>query len=224
MLPLPVSTSDAEVLSVRLGTVTGATLSAYLYRFSTTESKWVEVAQCSTGSSNTAQIFYPSPESGAYVAYVEAYGSSATVYGEIETAVIRSDEVALANVITTVLDGSGGSSVTTRDLQIHGPTNESHDSIAVISGSTLIATLPAETADPTSIPVVQILGGGEDSGPGIATIRAWTPDGRYPLDIVVAVNDVYYQLNRGRVTAWMESQTPVTWRVPYSNTTVRLDP
>jgi hypothetical protein len=207
----PAVTEDVEAISLRIGTVTGSQVKAYLYHFSQKEGKWTEVAATGTGTSSTGAVYYPNPEAGLYVAYVEGYGSRPIVYAEIDTLVLgkspgSSDLQAKAGE-AEFLDGM------VRERYSVQPRAGSGSSRYVVirprSGAGVLGVFERPAVNNSDVPVIQV-SGERALGPQLRTIRAWAPSGRYPIDIVVTVGTKSYQLDNGKATAWVDERVLVS--------------
>lgn len=209
--------AGVDALTVRIGAVSGSTLRAYLYRFSDAEGKWVEVSSCSTEGTGVGQIYYPSPEAGKYVAYVEAYGKSLQLYGEIDAMMLSAGP---APGVTSG-DKPGAQSPTERwtarriTVPSRGAPALKYLALRDAASSTVLGILERTSVQPAEVPVVQVLGASAGSGgAGVNTVRAWTSGGQYPLDIVLSCGLVHYQLDGGRVTVWMPGCDSLAWAFP----------
>jgi subtilisin family serine protease len=211
----PEITEEAVGLSIRIGSVSGSVLQAHLYRFSDTEGRWVEIASCSTDSSGLGQIHYPSPTVGKYVAYIEAYGKDPQVYGEMDVLVLDSGAAVSANVrISTTVQDIASQHVS-GEVAIDARGQPQCVVLKNATGSAVLGVVESTPVEQAAIPLVQLMGVMDaGQGRGIRTIRAWTPDGRYAVDIVVSVGQVYYQLDTGKLTARVSREGPVVWTLP----------
>jgi hypothetical protein len=193
-LMLPDIDEAVDVLSVRFGTSTGSVLRAYLMYFDQETVHWTEVGRALTTSSGLGEIHLPNPRLGQYAVYIEAYGGTTGVYVEMDVNLLKSDGKSAIpeGVPSTIEQGT-----TTLDMPLRSdPAEPSLVAIVRQSDSRVLGILERPLVSPEDIPLVQISG-----GPELRTIRAWQPDSMVPVDKLVSVGGMSYQLSGGRVTA-----------------------
>ena len=209
----PLITDGTEAISLQVGAVAGTVVKVYVYRFSQDESRWVEVAAASTGSSPVASLYYLHPESGRYVAYLEGYGTRPTVYAEIDTAVIGSLTPIPAEDLKPREATPNGGTVEQRCFLRSRTDSASPRYIVVrpVTGTGIFGVFERPALAPRSVPIVQILG---SAAPGsqVRTIRAWSSGGESPLDAFVTIGNTSYQLLGGRMTGPVDRKDPVSVR------------
>jgi len=196
-----------ERLVLRLGTVSTGFLKGYLYWFDKNTGKWQEVASAVTDSSGFADLYYKGVQPGRYIAYIEGSGQGPYIYAEIDAFLIDKGS-------SVPPKKDGGFAQVLRE----GP-NDIEIIPGVISGAPRLIIMETESGiplvferavvDPGSVPWVQILGNGS-----VRTLRAWAAGTTYPLDIVLTVGGVSYQLDRGRATAQIPLDGIVTYDIP----------
>ena len=204
---LPDIDEAVDVLSVRFGTSTGSVLRAYLMYFDQETVHWTEVGRALTTSSGLGEIHLPNPRLGQYAVYIEAYGGTTGVYVEMDVNLLKSDGKSAIpeGVPSTIEQGT-----TTLDTPLRSdPAEPSLVAIVRQSDSRVLGILERPLVSPEDIPLVQISG-----GPDLRTIRAWQPDSMVPVDKLVSVGGMSYQLSGGRMTAPIAAGIRPSFRTP----------
>lgn len=193
-LMLPDITKPMDALSVKFGTVTGSALRAYLMYFDPAVTRWSEVGRAISTLSGVGEIHLPKPAAGKYAVYVEAYGSGNQVYVELDVNLLAAGT---KDALSGVAPSSMPEGSNTLELPLRSDP-ETPSLIVVLrqSDSKVMGILERPLIRAGDIPVIQISG-----GPEISTIRAWAREGMRPLDALVTVGGMSYQLSGGHMTA-----------------------
>jgi len=202
---LYVSTSNPKDL--------GADLNIYLYYFDKDNGKWKEVSSSAAKGESDEEIALVNPKPGQYIAYIEALNLTQT-----ETAFRWISAVVKGSKDYKVLTGTGdkeellwaeGEQKTLRFI-VPSSLAEAKEVFLTVWDSAsgrLRGIVPVHVHKGSPTPFVYVGKGASFDGKTAVTIRAWEPYTFKPIDALVSLDDVWYQLYDGQATVILNRES-----------------
>ncbi len=215
-LPLVTVPQGVESLWLRFGTDTGHTLKAYLYYLDETSGKWIEIDASSSGDTYIGQIHLDSPARGRYMACIEGDPEGDACYAEIDYMVLeslpKSSSVPMMTRTNLLKPGL-------THIEIEARRDQESPQTVVIrkERGEIVGVIERASLSKAQAYLVQLTGTGE-----LKTIRAFTKDELFPVDLCVVLGGRAYQLYNGKVTAPLQYGEYGTYGVFGSGDTIRF--
>ena len=214
MKPLPIISERTKRVYIAASDPTDptASLSVFLYYFDKESSRWVQIASSKGDERRGAEISLLNPKPGQYIAYVEGSHLTASETHFRWLAVVAEDEQAFS-----VTDSSPGKENltwhedTAKILTFNVPASlaqvgESKRIFLTIwdnESGQLRNIIPIYAYSGSPSPFVYVCKGATFDGRLAVTIRAWDPRTFKPIDALVRLDDVWYQLYKGEATVML---------------------
>ncbi|QUL97899.1 MAG: S8 family serine peptidase [Candidatus Fermentithermobacillus carboniphilus] len=191
----------------------GASLSVFLYYFDKGSNRWVQVASAKGTAMEDAEISLVNPKPGQYIAYVEGSRLSGPETSFRWIAVIAREQQSFS-----VTDQTPGDKTTaweqnaTKVLTFSPPGSLAKDgepkkvflTIWDSDSGKLKSAIPIHVHKDSPMPFAYVGKGAVFDGKMAVTIRAWDPRTFKPIDALVRLDDVWYQLYKGEATVILD--------------------
>jgi hypothetical protein len=186
----------------------------YLYHLDEGSGKWVEVASSGSGNSEPGIISVIHPLPGRYTAYIEVQdlvGEEAQ-FRWVAASVDESAGAAILRPVSGVAPSWNTDIARTFTLEIpERLVLDGQRAFVTIwdkDSGVLKAVLPVTVGDALTSPVIQV-GQGAQWQEGVAlTVKVWDPSTMRPVNALVSLNGIWYQLENGSATILYTGDVP----------------